>query len=149
MNPIENLKLKGKLNIVVTGEDGSVKDTREVDNLVVTSGITFIAARIGTSPPTAMTHMAVGTGATAAAAANTALGTESARVTLQSTTSGTSTVVYVANFPAGTGTAALTEAGIFNAASAGTMLCRTTFSVINKGANDTMTITWTITLAAV
>jgi len=145
----ENLKLKGKLNIVLTGEDGTIKDQREVDNLVVTAGLTYIASRMKDATATAMTHMAVGTGAVAAAAGNTTLGTESARVTLTSTTPSTTTIAYVASFPAGTGTAALTEAGIFNAASAGTMLCRTVFSVINKGANDTMTVTWTITLAAV
>jgi hypothetical protein len=39
------------------------------------------------------------------------------------------------------------EAAIFNAASAGTMLCRTTFAVVNKGANDGMSITWTITVS--
>jgi len=53
--------------------------------------------------------------------------------------------VYVATFGAGTGTAALTEAAILNASSSGTMLCRTVFSVINKGASDSMTVTWTVT----
>ena len=42
---------------------------------------------------------------------------------------------------------ALTEAGIFNASSAGTLLCRTVFSVVTKGASDAMTITWTVTLS--
>ena len=46
-----------------------------------------------------------------------------------------------------TGTGAITEAGILNAASAGTLLCRTVFSVINKGASDSMTVTWTITIS--
>jgi len=49
-------------------------------------------------------------------------------------------------FGAGVGTGAVTEAGIFNASSAGTMLCRTTFSVINKAAADTLGITWTVTV---
>jgi hypothetical protein len=55
-------------------------------------------------------------------------------------------VAYVATFPAGTGTGAVTEAGLFNASSAGTLLCRTVFSVINKGAADTLGITWTVTV---
>ena len=45
-------------------------------------------------------------------------------------------------------TGAVTEAGIFNAASGGTMLCRTVFSVVNKGADDSLSVTWTITLTA-
>ena len=57
------------------------------------------------------------------------------------------TVIYSAGFGLGVGTGAITEAGIFNAASSGTMLCRTVFSVINKGILDSMVITWTITIS--
>jgi hypothetical protein len=42
----------------------------------------------------------------------------------------------------------VTEAGVFNAATGGDMLCRTVFDVVNKAADDTMAITWTVTLAA-
>jgi hypothetical protein len=56
-------------------------------------------------------------------------------------------VTYVATFGPGVGTGAIVEAGIFNAASSGTMLCRTVFSVVNKGADDAMTITWQITVS--
>jgi hypothetical protein len=94
-----------------------------------------------------MTNMAVGAGATAAAAGDTALGSELGRVTLASSTSSANVVTYTATFPAGTGTGAITEAGIFNAASSGTLLCRTVFSVVNKGASDAMSITWTITVS--
>ena len=96
---------------------------------------------------TAMSHMAIGTGSTAAAAGDTALGTESARTALTSTTVTNNEVVYVDTFGAGTGTGAITEAGVFNASSGGTMLCRTVFSVVNKGADDSMTITWTVTVS--
>jgi hypothetical protein len=54
-------------------------------------------------------------------------------------------VTYVATFAAGTGTAAITEAAILIASSGGTMLCRTVFAVVNKGASDSMTITWVVT----
>jgi hypothetical protein len=147
----DSIKMKGKLNIVLTGPDGKLKEQREVDNLVVTVGKNFIAssmAKTTTNSPAAMTHMEVGTGTTAAAVGDTALQTPvaSSRVTLTSTTVTTNNVAYVATFPAGTGTGALTEAGIFNASSTGTMLCRTVFSVINKGAADTLGITWTVTV---
>ena len=56
-------------------------------------------------------------------------------------------VTYICAFSAGEGTGALTEAGVFNAASSGTMLCRTEFAVVNKGAADSMTITWTVTVS--
>jgi hypothetical protein len=142
------IKMKGRLNIVLTGPDGEVKEQREVDNLVVTVGKNYIASRMKDATATAMTHMEVGTSTQAAAVGDTALITPvaSSRVTLTSTTVTTNSVAYVASFPAGTGTGALTEAGIFNASSAGTLLCRTVFSVINKGAADTLGITWTVTV---
>ena len=144
----DSIKMKGKLNVVLTGPDGAVKESREFDNLVVTVGKNFIASRMKDTTDTAMSHMEVGTGSTAAAVGNTALETPvaSSRVSLTSTTVTTNSVAYVATFPAGTGTGALTEAGIFNASSAGTLLCRTVFSVINKGAADTLGITWTVTV---
>lgn len=150
MNSKDNLKLSGKLKIVLTGEDGKIKEEREVNNLVVTAGLTYIASRMAAATATAMSHMAVGTGTTAVAAGQTDLVTiAGSRVALTSTTPGTTNIVYVASFGAGVSTGALTEAGIFNASTAGTMLCRTVFSVVNKGASDTMTVTWTVSLAAV
>ena len=147
----DSIKMTGNLKLVLTDEHGNVKQEEEVKNLVVTVGKNFIAssmAKTTTNSPAAMTHMEVGTGTTAAAAGDTALETAvaSSRVTLTSTTVTTNNVAYVATFPAGTGTGALTEAGIFNASSSGTLLCRTVFSVINKGAADTLGITWTVTV---
>tara|TARA_B100001093_G_scaffold511751_1_gene580334 strand:- start:1947 stop:2375 length:429 start_codon:yes stop_codon:yes gene_type:complete len=134
------LAMKGRLTIALNDEV-----VQEVDNLVVTTGKGYVASRMKDATATAMSHMAVGSGSTAAAAADTALGSESARVALTSTTVSGADVVYAATFPAGTGTAALTEAAILNASSSGTMLCRTVFAVVNKGASDSMTVTWTVT----
>jgi hypothetical protein len=147
---IENYaKVTGRLAVVLFGADGDVKQEFEVPNLVVSAGLAFIASRMKDATATAMTHMAVGSGTTAAAAGNTALVTQiGSRVTLTSTTVTANAVAYVATFAAGTGTGAVTEAGLFNASTAGTMLCRTVFDVVNKGANDTLQITWTITLNA-
>lgn len=140
------IKVTGELRITVTNPEGNIKQEVVVPNLVVTVGKNYIASRIKDATATAMTHMAVGSGTTAAAVGDTTLGTELGRVTLTSTTVTTNSVAYVATFPAGTATGALTEAGILNAASAGTLLCRTVFSVINKGAADTLGITWTVTV---
>jgi hypothetical protein len=142
----DNFKVTGNVQIQLFNKDGSVKDSREIRNLVVTTGKEFIAARmVGT--PTEMSHMAIGASSTAAAAGDTALGAELGRVALSSDTAVGVVVTYVASFPAGTGTGAVVEAGIFNASSGGTMLCRTVFSVVNKGVDDAMSITWTITVS--
>lgn len=142
----DTLHMTGALDIVIKNEQGEVKEEIHVPNLVVTAGKTFIASRMAGTSSAVMSHMAVGTSSTAPAAGDTTLGGELARVALTSTTPSTNTIQYVGTYAAGTGTGALQEAGIFNAVSAGTMLCRTTFSVINKGASDTMTITWTVTI---
>lgn len=142
----DQLKVTGDVVVEITGPDGRVKDRREIKNLVVATGKTFIAARmVGT--PTAMSHMAIGAGTTAAAAGDTALGSELGRVALASATSTGAVVTYTAAFPAGVGTGAVTEAGTLNAASGGTLLCRTVFSVVNKGVDDAMSITWAITVS--
>lgn len=142
----DKLSVTGKLDIILRNAAGQVIDERHIPNLVVSTGNNFIASRMKDATATVMSHMAVGTNSTSPSASDTALGTESARVALTSTTVTTNSVAYVATFPAGTGTAALVEAGLFNASSAGTMLARTTYSVINKGAADTLTVTWTITV---
>lgn len=149
MEQNNDLKALGKLDIVVRDKDGYIKDAKTVDNLVVTAGLGFIASRMKDTSATAMGYMELGTGTTAAAAGDTALETVigSSRTALTSTTVTSNAVAYVCSFAAGTGTGAVTEAGILNASSGGTLLCRTVFSAVNKGASDSMTITWTITIS--
>jgi len=142
----DSIEVTGELKLTLTRPDGHVKHEVIIPNLVVTTGKNYIASRMKDASATAMTHMSIGTGSTAAAAGNTTLGSEAGRVALTSTTVSTNNVAYVATFPAGTGTGAITEAGILNASSGGTLLCRTVFSVINKAAADTLGITWTVTV---
>jgi hypothetical protein len=141
------LKMKGELQVVVRDESGAVKQEFTVPNLVVTAGKNYIASRIVGAASNVMTHMAIGTSTTTPAVANTTLGTEAGRVTLASFTASSNQVTATATFPAGTGTGAITEAGIFNATPAGTMLCRTTFPVVNKAAGDSIAITWVVTVS--
>ena len=146
-NVNEQLKMTGHLKIELNGEL-----VRDLDNLVVTAGKTFVASsmlKTTSNSPAAMTHMGVGTSTQDPAGTDTALisqvGSRKAFTTAADSTD--AVVTYICAFAAGEGTGALTEAGIFNAASSGTMLCRTEFSVVNKGASDSMTITWTVTVS--
>jgi hypothetical protein len=149
---LENLKLSGQLNIVLKDKAGNIKEERVEKNLVVNAGLAYIASRMTGTSKAVMSHMALGSGTTAAAASQTDLVTLlGSREALDSSTitgSNNQQVAYVSAFEAGDATGAVTEAGIFNAASSGDMLCRTVFSVVNKAADDTMSVTWTITLAA-
>ena len=147
MNTNEQLKASGSLRVVVFDKNGAVKEEHYLKNLVVSVGKNFVASRMVGTTSAVMSHMAVGSDGTAAALGNTALGSELGRVVLASSTATANVVTYTATFPAGTATGALVEAGIFNAGAAGTMLCRTTFAVVNKSADDAMSITWTVTIS--
>ena len=145
----ENLKLKGRVGIVVKDKDGKVKETREENNLVVDTGLDYIASRMKDATATVMSHMGLGTGTVAASAGDTDLGAlAGSREALDSTTVTDNTINFVCNFEANDVTGAITEAGIFNAASAGTMLCRVVFSAVNLTSIDSISVDWTITLSA-
>ena len=144
----DGLKLRGEVALVLRDKNGNVKDERKINNLIVSTGLNFICDRMK-DDETAMTHMALGSGSTAAAAGDTSLGSQlGSREDLDSSTVTSNQIVYVSSFEAGDASGGVTEAGIFNAASGGTMLCRTVFSVVNKAADDTLTVNWTITLTA-
>jgi hypothetical protein len=145
----DKLKLRGDVSIVLKAADGSVKDSRTIKNLVVSDGLNYIVSRMKDTTQDAMSHMAVGSSTTAASAGQTDLvSILGSREALDSTTVSTNTVTFVCAFEAGDGTGAVTEAGIFNAATSGDMLCRTVFAVVNKQATDSMSITWVVTLTA-
>lgn len=145
----DNVKLTGKLVISLNGNI-----VREVSNLVVTTGRNWLAA-CASGDASVMSHMAIGTGTTAAVLADTALETEAARVALDVAdgVAVDNTVTYTCTFPADTpdvtapAVAAITEAGILDADTDGTLLARTVFAAVNKGETDVMTISWVITVA--
>jgi len=89
MNATENLKASGSLRVVVTGADGKVKEEYDFKNLVVTVGKNFVASRMVGTASNVMSHMAVGSGTTAAAAGDTTLGSELGRVALAASTATT------------------------------------------------------------
>ena len=152
MNSKERLGLSGRLTITLTGSDGAVKDQRELKNLIVNAGLAYITSRMLGASLAAMSHMGLGSGSTAAAAGDTNLGSllGSRKVLGSATQSGSNneSIVFTTVFEPGEATGAITEAGIFNAATSGTMLCRTVFPVVNKQSGDTLQVTWTVTLSA-
>jgi len=149
----DGLKITGSVHLLIRDRHGRIKEDVWHHNLVVTTGRNHIADQLADAGEAAMSHMAIGTGTTAVQASDTALQTELSRKALTSKAQGTGDpgarqVTYIADWPAGEGTGAITEAGIFNSASAGTMFTRSVFPVKNKGVSDSLTMTWVITISA-
>ena len=145
MNTQDGIAITGKLTISLNDEI-----VRETENLVVTAGKAWVAQRMEGVSLGIMTHMGVGTGTTAVVIANTDLETITGARLALSDSGGIvagAVITFACTYPAGAHTAAITEAGIFTASTSGTMLARTVFTVVNKGALDSMTISWAVTIS--
>lgn len=136
----------GNVSITRFNVEGVVVEKVHIPNLVVNIGKNYIASRLIGATPTTMTHIALGSNSTVPVGGDATLGTELGRVVLTSSTSLDNVVTYTATFPAGTATGAIQEAGLFNASAAGTMLARTTFPIVTKGASDVIAIVWSISI---
>lgn len=142
----DDLKATGIVNIKQYNSTGNLIKDFTVNNLVVNSGIGFIISRMYSSTENPMSHMAIGGTFGSPVPSEATLGSEITRVALTSTTIVGNSIVFVATFGAGVGTGLIQEAGIFNAATSGTMLNRVSFGSVNKNSSDTIVITWTLTL---
>lgn len=143
---LENFKTLGIVNFLLQDYSGKVKLDKTVPNLVVFAGKNFIAQRMTSNSTPVISHLAVGGANTTPANTDTILAGEFSRVVITSAAVSSNTISYVATLSPGVGTGAIVEAGLFNSATAnsGTMLCRTTFPVVNKEGGDTLTITWNV-----
>lgn len=131
-------------------ETGALLDRQEVHNLVVDSGLNLIRDLLDGDAVAGLTHMAVGTGTAAAAAGDTALGTEVHRgaVTQRVSAAKQLVVKWFVNSTSANGST-LAEVGLFNAASGGTMFARAKLATaITKSSAITVQVIWTINLAA-
>ncbi len=148
-----SLNVTGEVDIELYDKDNILKEKRTVKNLVVNVGLAHIAKRlVNAASPNEMAYMALGTSSTAVASGNTLLASELVGSRQEATRSADNAgkVTYATTYIAGVATGSLVEAGIFNDSNyLGTdMLCRTVFSVIEKGADDTLSISWSITISA-
>lgn len=128
-----------------------------VPNKIVNAGLALIAGLVnGSGSPTTPTYIAVGTGVTGVLATDTTLGTETSTsglsratstVSLVTTTATNDTSQWLKSFSV-SGSVAVTESGVLNASSVGTLLVRQTFSAINVVNGDTLQITWKIQMTS-
>jgi hypothetical protein len=143
----DSLIIAGFVVAELYDEHGVLKQREQAHNLITTVGRNQIVEQLVASPAAATkpTHMGVGTGAVAPTVGDTTM-TSEVRVALTSKTRATNVLTMVGDWAAGSATQANTEAGIWDAASAGNLLSRATFSAIAKGASDTLKTTWSWTI---
>jgi len=146
----EGIKFKGSFEAVLRDKDGNIKETRSIPNLITDAGFDGVIQRCfstGTGSD-AFNQIAIGSGETAASTGDTSLGSEAARAQGTYTyTDGTAAFTIQNTFAAGTGTGSIYESGILNSGATGQLWNRQTFGVINKGASDSLQVTWTGSLS--
>lgn len=142
----EGLYFDVNMHLQLFDENGNLKDERFVHNTTKQAGLNSAADQLLAAPTLIKPGwMAVGTSTPAA----TLLGAENARVALTSKLRSGSVVTMVGDFAAGVATSAITEAGIFDVVTANTinMHYSASFAAINKGASDSLSISWAVTFA--
>jgi len=146
--------LKGRLHVLARNvETQKIIRWGWFDNLIVTTGRVHVAELIG-GYPRRPSHIAIGTGATAPVAGNTTLQTEVFRklITRRKVPASPNNYKIILQMFLTTSEANgynLTEAGIFNRFTGGTMLSRVTYDVINKSTSISVVYTWEISVNVV
>lgn len=147
---MSDVNLRGHYTARLYGPDGILKQEVRGQNVVCTNGKEFLASFLQSAAAAASTftmkYLAIGSDSTSELAANTALGTELSRHT--GTVSYVSNQIYrvTATFAAGSGTGSVYEYGLFSSNTGGTMLSRDVEGLITKGASDTLTTVYELTI---
>jgi hypothetical protein len=149
----DDVKLVGKWWVTLYGAPGEIKAQRHGKNVITTDGKSFLAGFLYSAAAAASTftmrYIAIGSDSTAEAAANTALGTETARAS--GTVSQIAGGIYrcTATFASGIGTGNVYEYGLMSTATtgAGTMFSRDVEGLVTKGANDTLVVITEVTIS--
>jgi hypothetical protein len=143
---------------------GFWSDSKIYKNGVTDAGKAAVASRInGSGGAAAFTAIGQGTGTGAFSASDTTLGTEvkadgtgasgvhalaTASVTASRvTTTVTNDTAQLVGTVSETATIAVTESGVFNADTSGTLLCRQTFTAVNVVSGDSLQFTWKVKAA--
>jgi len=150
----EETKLRGEVELVVYDRYGNVKDSRHIKNIIVNAGKAAVAGLINGVVTTPFKYIAIGTGTTSPAATDTGLATETHReladtVDRVTTNVTNDTARLIKTFSGYSGSEAITESGVFDSSTGGTMLCRQTFAALNINwtGGDFLQITWKIVVS--
>lgn len=150
----EDIGMKGRLTLQIHDATEKVCSEVTVENSIVLSGRDLVAKQFINETIDPISHIAVGTGsASVDPAADTHLDNELFRkpinpidpsVHLTTTSENKKKVMITSELDFSEGNGALTEAGLFNAGTAGVMYNRVVFPPINKTIDFKLTLIWEI-----
>jgi hypothetical protein len=153
MNLQDALDPRGRLTVQKTNARHTLIQTIHVHNSIVLSGRDLIAKLFVNEAITPVSHVAVGTGSTAVQVSDDKLANEVFRKPINpidpsqhiiTTSANKRQVTITAELDFAEANAALTEAGLFNAAANGVMYNRVVFPPINKTTDFKLTLIWEI-----
>ena len=142
---------------------GVMVEKLSYSNLITNVGLADVAGLInGSTSPASFEFIGIGTGTGAASATDTTLGTEinedgnpsfstrgvAGTVSRTTTTVTNDTATIVRTFTIGAFTPAVTEAGLFNAATGGTLFARRVFAALNLVDGNNLQITYNVSNAS-
>ena len=147
MKILDGVKSRGEIEIRKY-TCGQLVDVVIVNNLVTDRGRQHFANQASqVALETPISYVGVGSGSGRNETDQT-LSAETGRSIIQSKNQGVGDelhkIIYVFEVDAGVGTGNVTEAGLFNASTGGVMACYQSFEAIEKGANDSLVITWKV-----
>jgi hypothetical protein len=154
----DTMDMEGKLRLVLQDRDSRIVLDRTHGNRIVKTGRQLVAqlfAGVTGTPPSRVSHMAVGTGSAAATDDQAALVAERARNAVANPTyseivdaTGVKRIKVslqtVFDFGEANGTDPLREAGIFTAPTGGTIYNRVVFDPVTKANTFKLTLIWDI-----
>ena len=146
MDTIEKIHPSGLVTISLND-----KIVRTAPNLITTAGKEWIADRMQQGTASVMGWMTIGTSSTAAAIGDTGCTTQifHQALTVSGGVVAGAVITFASTIAAGSGTGAIVEASVNNnvTVDTGDCLAHTVFTVVNKGALDTMSISWAVTIS--
>lgn len=146
------IRMRGFIEMELRNPQGHILEKRTINNVIVTAGRRWVLQQIASSEiatAQSISHLAVGTGTTAPATSDSALGGENLRkaigtFTTANLTSNPPSWLAAVSFATNEANTTLGEVGLFNSNANGTMLGRATFSTINKTTSNTLSISYTV-----
>ena len=159
MSDSQSLILKGHVDIKLYNKYGEIIDERSTSNAITAVGRTILVNKIAAAGVASTSNYytfcaGVGTGTPTSTDLGAEIGSRVAQAGVLNTSGGTSpnqyytALGYQYTFAAGNATGTLTEAALYtdSAPSLGICLHTVSFSQIVKGANDSLTIQWKLTI---